>query len=89
MDVDAVLAFAEPMLSEAANLWNRADSEQKRRLQGVFFPDGVPHDGKSFGTAPTGLFFNYLTAGAAEKSNLASPTGVAPFMRGRVLRRAA
>jgi site-specific DNA recombinase len=78
LDVDAVLAFAEPMLSEAANLWNRANSEEKRRLQGVFFPDGVPHDGKSFGTAPMSLFFNYLTAGSATESNLASPTGFEP-----------
>ena len=40
LDVDAVLAFAEHVLVNAASVWEQASAEHKLPLQSAFFPDG-------------------------------------------------
>ena len=46
LDVEGILAFAEPVLPNASDLWVRAALNQKQRLQQPFFPDGLPFDRK-------------------------------------------
>ena len=46
LDVEGILAFAEPVLPNASDLWVRAALNQKQRLQQPFFTDGLPFDRK-------------------------------------------
>ena len=80
LDVEAVLGFADTILSNPARLWFEAKCEQKQRLQKVFFPQGITFDGENFGTALTGSLFSYLDEIVREKTNLASPTGFEPVL---------
>lgn len=48
LDVEGILAFVERVLPRAADLWVRASLDQRQRLQRLFFPEGVPFDGKRF-----------------------------------------
>jgi DNA invertase Pin-like site-specific DNA recombinase len=60
LDIDAVLAFAEHVVTNSARLWTELDLVQKQRLQQVLFPEGLRFDGERFGTAVTCLAFNKL-----------------------------
>lgn len=75
LNIDDLLDFAEDTLCDVASIWNQSDSEQKRRLQGVLFPQGVSFATGEFGTATTSLFFNYLAGVQSAGENVASPTG--------------
>jgi hypothetical protein len=46
LDVEGILAFAERVLPNAADLWVQASLDQKQRLQQLFFPEGLRFDGK-------------------------------------------
>jgi hypothetical protein len=74
-----MLAFAEHALTHAARLWEHAPADHKRRLQAVYFPDGIEwgEPGRIL-TAATASAFKELRALAGSKSRLAS-TG---FWRG-------
>ena len=79
LDVDAVLAFAEHVLTNAARLWEHASPEHKLRLQRAYFPDGLTWEASGkIRTAATSCAFYQLRALAASKARLASPTGVEP-----------
>jgi site-specific DNA recombinase len=80
MDIEAVLAFADKLLSRPSQLWREASLEQKQRLQKVFFPDGLTFSGEEFGTAVNTSFFSVLSVFQDTKSNLASPTGFEPVL---------
>jgi hypothetical protein len=61
LDVEGILTFAERVLPKASDLWVHASLDQRRRLQQLFFPDGVPFDGKRFSrTAVNAAAFSYL-----------------------------
>lgn len=61
LDVEGILAFAERVLPKASELWVHASLDQRQRLQQLFFPEGVPFDGKRFGrTAVNAAAFSYL-----------------------------
>jgi hypothetical protein len=77
IDLEGVLAFTEHVVRDAARLWIEATLEQKVRLQGVFFPDGLPFDGQRFGTASTCLALKQLEDSQSVESGVASPTGFA------------
>ncbi len=61
LDVEGILAFAERMLPRASDLWVQASLDYKRRLQQLFFPEGIVFEGNRFNrTAATAPVFNYL-----------------------------
>lgn len=78
LDVEGVLGFAEHVLTGASKLWIEATSEQKRRLQAVFFPNRITFLDGQFGTAVTCMAFKQLQALAAPEEGLASPPGFEP-----------
>jgi len=61
LDVEGILAFAERLLTRAADLWVQASLDQRQRFQQLFFPEGIAFDGSGFvGTAVTAPAFSYL-----------------------------
>jgi len=80
IDIEAVLNFAERLLSAPAQLWLEASLEQKQRLQQVFFPHGVTFSDGGFGTNLSGLLFSAVQPKTEVESNLASPTGFEPVL---------
>lgn len=61
LDLQGILAFAEPILLRASDLWVQASLDYKQRLQQLFFPEGIAYDGIRFNrTAVTAPLFNYL-----------------------------
>ena len=79
MDVEGILVFAERVLPSASNLWVQSSFAQKQRLQHVFFPDGIPFDGKKLvGTGTTLPVFNYLSPVSDEKKELVGRPGIEP-----------
>jgi site-specific DNA recombinase len=79
-DVEAVLAFAERVLSDGEGLWIAADLDQRQRYQQMIFPKGLAFDGEKFRTAPTSSMYTYLRQIGAAKDDLASPTGIEPVL---------
>jgi DNA invertase Pin-like site-specific DNA recombinase len=54
---------AERILSRASDLWVQASLDYKRRLQQLFFPEGIAFDGNRFNrTAATAPLFKVLGA---------------------------
>ncbi len=77
-DVEAVLAFAEHVILNAARLWTEFSSDQKQRLQKVLFPEGVTFAKGEFGTAATCPLFKLLEKPVGAESSLATLTGIEP-----------
>ena len=75
LDVDATLAFAERLMTDAARLWEHAAPEHRLRLQRAYFPQGLTWDpsGK-IRTPVTASAFSQLRALARPQSRVASPT---------------
>ena len=79
LDVEGILAFAERVLPRASDLWVHASLDQRQRLQQLFFPQGVPFDGKGFSrTAVNAAAFSYLRPIQQGDENLVDQTGVEP-----------
>ena len=79
LDVEGILAFAERVLPKASELWVHASLDQRQRLQQLFFPEGVPFDGKRFSrTAVNAAAFSYLRPIQQGDENLVDQTGVEP-----------
>jgi hypothetical protein len=72
-DVEGVLAFAQEVVTDALRLWLEAVSEQRTRLQRVFFPEGISFDGKGFGTAVTCLAFTSNSMKPARRNQMWRP----------------
>jgi site-specific DNA recombinase len=70
LNVEAVLNFAEYVLSNAANLWTRCSHDQKQRFQKVLFPQGLSFANGIYRTAETCLMFNQLEEESEEKEGL-------------------
>jgi hypothetical protein len=47
LDVEGILAFAEHVPPNAADMWVHASLPQKQRFQQLFFPHGLEFDGQS------------------------------------------
>jgi site-specific DNA recombinase len=76
LDMDATLAFAERLLTDAARLWEHAAPEHKLRLQRVYFPHGLTWDPAGrIQTPVTASAFTEIRALARPRSRVASPTG--------------
>jgi site-specific DNA recombinase len=78
LDIEAVLAYAEHLLLNAARLWTDANLDQKQRLQRVIFPNGVEFRDGEVLTSGTASLFNSLRGIDLPFEHLASPTGFEP-----------
>ena len=74
-DVEGVLNFAEYLLTNAARVWLEASLPQRQQIQRAIFPEGLPFNGREFGTAPTCLAFNRLAESPAPENGMASLPG--------------
>jgi hypothetical protein len=82
VDVQGILAFAEPVLPRAADLWVQASLNQKQRLQQLFLPEGIAFDGNRFNrTAATAPFFRYLSPSDSGQGSMVSRLGIEPRTR--------
>ena len=81
LNVDAILAFAENVLTDAARLWEQGSLDQRRRLQAAYFPEGLVYESGSpgvFRTAPTSLAFKELPLSQGAESALVALRGFEP-----------
>jgi hypothetical protein len=58
LDVEGVLEFAEHLIANVGRIWVEAALDQRQRIQAAIFPEGIPFDGHTFGTAATCIAFN-------------------------------
>jgi len=70
--VDSLLPLAKRVLTDPAGLWKDAHGEARVALQRFLFPEGVPFDGDSFGTAVTSPLFSRLRAWERAKGKMVS-----------------
>ncbi len=77
-DVEGVLAFAERLITNVGSIWLEATLSQRQQIQRAIFPNGIPFDGRSFGTAETCLLFKQLQVSGGVGNGLASPPGFEP-----------
>jgi hypothetical protein len=59
-------------------MWLEANTEQKRRLQALTFPEGLTFDGEALGTPVTALIFSLLDQIPESGEGLVQPGGVEP-----------
>jgi site-specific DNA recombinase len=84
LDVEAIIAFAEDVLTNVVALWERASLPHKQRLQGALFPEGLVFEGMSkdrslgFRTPVTGLAFKALNDWNGGQSGLVALRGFEP-----------
>ena len=86
LDVEAILAFAETALCDAARLWECAGLEHKQRLQRAFFAHGLVWDrapggarsGRGFQTAATSLCFKPFDGSQDPDYRLVTRAGIEP-----------
>jgi len=74
LDVGAVLAFAERTLCDLAGSWNRAELQQKQRLQSTIFPSGVTWDGEAVQTREAASVFGWINPISDDASLLVTPS---------------
>ncbi len=81
-DVASLLPLAERVLTDPAGLWREASGEARLALQRFLFPEGVPFDGESFGTAVTSPLFSRLRAWEGAKGKMVTRRGFEPLSPG-------
>jgi hypothetical protein len=77
-EVDCLLEFADWLLQRVAGIWNSASAENKRRIQGVLFPEELTVAKEGSGTTSTPIFFKHLKPIPIEESGLASEPLLSP-----------
>lgn len=70
LEVDKVLEFAEGLLLNAAEVWERCSLDQKQRFQQVLFPKGVEYADGVYRTQETSFLFKSLPADQTVKKDL-------------------
>jgi site-specific DNA recombinase len=78
IDVEGILAFSELLIRNVATVWLEASLSHRQALQRAIFPNGLPFDGRGFGTATTCLAFKRLGRSEGGGNGMASPTGFEP-----------
>ncbi len=78
IEIEAILDYAEMVLTNASNLWKAAPSAQKQRLQQVLFPEGVTYSEGKYRTAVTCLLFSGMGTNAVKKEGLVALPGIEP-----------
>jgi hypothetical protein len=77
-DAEALLPLAERVLSDPAKVWKDADPDTRLVFQRFLFPEGLPFDGESIGTAVTSPLFSHLRAWRGKKKEMVTPWGFEP-----------
>jgi site-specific DNA recombinase len=75
VEIDTVLDFAENLLLNTAEAWQRCSLEQKQRLQQVLFPQGVEYADGRYRTQETSLLFKGLPRATPMNEVFGSATG--------------
>jgi site-specific DNA recombinase len=75
VDVEQVLDFAETLLLNTADAWQRCSLEQKQRLQQVLFPQGVEFGDGFYRTQETSFLFKGLPNETPTTEVFGSATG--------------
>jgi hypothetical protein len=78
MDIEAAVEFGQHVLLNAARLWAESDADQKQRLQGVIFPQGVLFLDGVYRTDGTSMIFFDLEGISGQKERLVALTGIEP-----------
>ena len=78
IEIEAVLDFAQAVLTNASNLWKAAPAGHKQRLQQVLFPEGVTYSEGNYRTAVTCLLFSGVETKGDKKSRLVALPGIEP-----------
>ena len=76
VDIDRTLMLCERVLTDLGGTWNRCKSNDRRRLQRLIYPEGVPVLEGRVGTAPTAdeyRVFRPVEGGAEKKVALLGP----------------
>ena len=71
-DIEGTLAFAEHLVSKSSRLW----TDQRQRLQRLFFPEGLSYDGQEFRTPVTCPFFRDLEGTSGRMSGNGGAEGI-------------
>lgn len=77
-DLEAVVNFAEQILTNAPRLWLNASLEQRQRFQKAIFPNGLTFANGEFGTAVTSPIFSLLQPNPEGDSKMATLRGIEP-----------
>ncbi len=77
-DAESVVSYARNLLENAQALWLDASTEQKQKLQRVFFPDGITFRDGELGTVVTGPIFSFLDEKSDPESAKATRHGLEP-----------
>jgi len=81
IDIEGILGFAEHLINNIGRIWTEAKLPQRQQIQTAIFPEGLPFDGREFGTAPTCIAFSYLRDLETVENGMASPRGTNRFFR--------
>ena len=75
------LRFCDVYLADIAGLWQRAQDDQRRRVQTLLFNNGLLYSGKAKKFEPAeSTLFNVLERMNPANLRLASPTGFEPVL---------
>jgi hypothetical protein len=77
-DLEAVVSFADQILTNAPRLWLNASLEQRQRFQRVIFPERLHFANGEFRTTVTCPIFNLIQPDSVGKSSLATLMGFEP-----------
>jgi hypothetical protein len=78
LDIESVIDFARHILVNAARIWAASGSDQKQRLQKLFFPAGVLFSNGLYRTTRTSSIFFELQESFSGKENLVALPGIEP-----------
>ena len=80
IDLGATLSFAESLLADLPNIWNRLDWQQKPKFVRSLYPTGLIFEDGAIGTAETPWLLRVFPAFPDDLSGLAPPTGFEPVL---------
>ena len=79
--LESFVRFAELMLADVATAWEKAQPEQRQRVQNLLFPEGIRYSPEQgFLNRSKSSLFNMLEQMSTEEGMLASPTGFEPVL---------
>ncbi len=81
-DIEAVLDFAEQILTSPAKMWKCANLKQRQQLQSLLFPEGLVWDGEAFANVVTCFVVKHLRQDEVSKLSLVTLTGFEPVLLG-------
>jgi DNA invertase Pin-like site-specific DNA recombinase len=81
VNFDAFVRFSELMLSDIAGAWQKANADQRQRVQNLLFQGGIHYSSeRGFLNRSNHSLFSMLEENTTENGMLASPTGFEPVL---------